>query len=391
MVKNLNIKNLFGKKRNEKGVTLFIAVVVSSLLLFISFFIVNLTIKNTMLSGLSRESQIAFYAADAGLECALYWDTVVNISRFSTGPTFIVANVSEFSGIMTSDALDQTSTKESATTGNFDSGFKNTEADNELIYGYASSHGDITNGTNFILGSSSTRQAQVYRVVTTSGSYAAQFRLISGNHYVFGSMATFKTASAQTPALVRSQNYSQSNNWVGINPQITLTSPSGNGNLLVVAMTYDLNQQVVSGVTDSKNNVYERAFGTTWESSNGQYWTTEVWYADGIIGGGSPIVITPISEHFFPKQIQCNNQSITYGSQTIPGSGGQVSIIGGGGVDYPTSIFYLDFSGQNSSNSCVVVEVTKGSGDSTEIRSKGYNTCNTSNPRRVERGVEVTY
>jgi hypothetical protein len=35
----------------------------------------NITLKQYIFSGIGRESEIAFYAADAGMECALYFDT----------------------------------------------------------------------------------------------------------------------------------------------------------------------------------------------------------------------------------------------------------------------------------------------------------------------------
>lgn len=58
----------------QKGFTLFIAVLIGSLMLAIGFSIFNLSFKELLLSASSRDSQIAFYAADTGLECALYYD-----------------------------------------------------------------------------------------------------------------------------------------------------------------------------------------------------------------------------------------------------------------------------------------------------------------------------
>jgi hypothetical protein len=50
------------------------AVLVSSVLLSIGLSIFNLTLKEIELSSSGRESQFSFYAADTGVECALYWD-----------------------------------------------------------------------------------------------------------------------------------------------------------------------------------------------------------------------------------------------------------------------------------------------------------------------------
>ena len=59
---------------DTRGFTLLYAVLMSSLLLTIGLGIFNITIKELLLSSAGRESQFAFYAADTGAECALYWD-----------------------------------------------------------------------------------------------------------------------------------------------------------------------------------------------------------------------------------------------------------------------------------------------------------------------------
>jgi Tfp pilus assembly protein PilX len=94
-----------------------------------------------------------------------------------------------------------------------------------------------------------------------------------------------------------------------------------------------------------------------------------------------------------PRMITCANQSISTGSQTLPT--GNPSLIGGGGDANATSTFYF-VMGEGSSpvTHCAIVTVNKhylGSNLITYIKSKGYNTCNTGNLRRVERGIEVTY
>lgn len=58
----------------NKGLTLFVAIVVMGTLLLISTGIVDLALKQAVVSGSGRDSQYAFYAADTGMECALFWD-----------------------------------------------------------------------------------------------------------------------------------------------------------------------------------------------------------------------------------------------------------------------------------------------------------------------------
>lgn len=50
------------------------SVLTASVLLAVGISIFNITVKELALSSSGRESQFAFYAADTGIECALYWD-----------------------------------------------------------------------------------------------------------------------------------------------------------------------------------------------------------------------------------------------------------------------------------------------------------------------------
>lgn len=58
----------------QAGFTLFIAMTVTATLLVIATGIVSLSYKQSLISSYGRSSQYAFYAADTGMECALYWD-----------------------------------------------------------------------------------------------------------------------------------------------------------------------------------------------------------------------------------------------------------------------------------------------------------------------------
>lgn len=75
------IKN---EKLKNKGMTLFIAVTVMAILLLISYAVANIALKGTQFATSGRDSQFAFYAADAGLECALYWDSKLDSFATST-------------------------------------------------------------------------------------------------------------------------------------------------------------------------------------------------------------------------------------------------------------------------------------------------------------------
>lgn len=62
------------ENRKKRGFTLFIAMIVTTLILGIGFSIGNIILKELNLTATGKRSQIAFYAADSIAECALYWD-----------------------------------------------------------------------------------------------------------------------------------------------------------------------------------------------------------------------------------------------------------------------------------------------------------------------------
>lgn len=62
----------------SRGFTLLLATLLASLLSAIALAIFNIAQKEVVLSSIGRDSQFAFYAADAGAECALYWDFKYN-------------------------------------------------------------------------------------------------------------------------------------------------------------------------------------------------------------------------------------------------------------------------------------------------------------------------
>ncbi len=65
-------KNL--KKINkQRGVALFIALIVTGMLLAISLAVSDIALKQIQFSSTGRESQKAFFSANTGIECALYW------------------------------------------------------------------------------------------------------------------------------------------------------------------------------------------------------------------------------------------------------------------------------------------------------------------------------
>ncbi len=77
----------------NKGFTLFVAIIITGTLLLIATGIASLAVRQALISTSGRESQYAFYAADTGIECALYWD-VKNPAGFSAFSTSTGATIS---------------------------------------------------------------------------------------------------------------------------------------------------------------------------------------------------------------------------------------------------------------------------------------------------------
>ena len=58
----------------HRGFTLLVAVVLGSVALSIGLALLDIAYKQSVLASSAKQSQFAFYAADAVLECALYYD-----------------------------------------------------------------------------------------------------------------------------------------------------------------------------------------------------------------------------------------------------------------------------------------------------------------------------
>jgi hypothetical protein len=56
----------------QKGFVILFTILIATIILMIGLGIFSIATRETVLSGTAREAQYAFYAADAGVECALY-------------------------------------------------------------------------------------------------------------------------------------------------------------------------------------------------------------------------------------------------------------------------------------------------------------------------------
>jgi hypothetical protein len=67
----MNTKNT---NPRTQGFAILYAILVSSLVLLIGVGLYEITAREIVLSSSASQSQVAFFAADTGIECALYWD-----------------------------------------------------------------------------------------------------------------------------------------------------------------------------------------------------------------------------------------------------------------------------------------------------------------------------
>jgi len=67
-------RGLPASRTRQAGFTLLIAALISSVVLSLGISIFEIAQKQVSLSSMGRDSQFAFYTADTGAECALFWD-----------------------------------------------------------------------------------------------------------------------------------------------------------------------------------------------------------------------------------------------------------------------------------------------------------------------------
>ncbi|MFZ2523288.1 MAG: hypothetical protein WAW92_02775 [Minisyncoccia bacterium] len=87
-------------KKIKNGFALLIAIVTTSLLLLVSFVVVNTALKQVVIAYSNQESQYAYYNAESGIECAIYWDlkNPSGTSAFATNtPSTISCNSANYS------------------------------------------------------------------------------------------------------------------------------------------------------------------------------------------------------------------------------------------------------------------------------------------------------
>ena len=86
--------NQFLSRQKKSGFTLLYAILTISVLIAVGISMLDIAIRELVISSSGRDSQFAFYAADSGIECALFWDLRASAtSAFATStPVSILCN-----------------------------------------------------------------------------------------------------------------------------------------------------------------------------------------------------------------------------------------------------------------------------------------------------------
>jgi hypothetical protein len=342
----------------NRGFTLLIAIVVTGMLLLVSFVVANLALKQIIITYSGQESQYAFYNADSAVECAMYWDFKENMFAAGSGPIYCNnQTISEGNPILGS-TLGQTVTFGSGSGSGNTATFTGTDV--------------VTQGNwKGVYGSSETayRLANVYQDFTNLPSYANVN--VNGNNTWDWDLNSSESRTLQVPT-----GWTVHDNPTATRFLSTWYTPGG-----VSQFTMDVN------ITDNKLHKVT-LYMVDWENA-GRNQTIQ------IVDSSSRAILDSQTVSNFSNGIYLSwNVSGHVEFKIINNNPGTNAVISGIFFDNTvgansTSLFGVDYS-QNNGHGCAIVVVTK-SGGNTIIESRGYNTCDTTADRRFERAVRITY
>ncbi|MBS1680443.1 MAG: T9SS type A sorting domain-containing protein [Bacteroidetes bacterium] len=169
------------------------------------------------------------------------------------GLQFIQIFASEFSGIGTSDPLDQSSVAITSTRP-FNSGSAIINYSNELVYGAAigGTMPAITRGSSFTSLSNQNNNRVEYKNVSSAGTYNADFSS-SGNGTAVADMATFITSGSVLP--IKLLNFYASENSGAIDLRWQTTTEINNDYFEVLRSLDGMNWSVIAKIKGAGNSV----------------------------------------------------------------------------------------------------------------------------------------
>jgi Tfp pilus assembly protein PilE len=96
-------------KNNQSGFVAIFAVLIATIILAITLGVANVSYKEVILASSAKEANFAFYAADTGLECALYGDFKLQTFNNGTNLTCADVNIDPTNVLITTFQLDMES------------------------------------------------------------------------------------------------------------------------------------------------------------------------------------------------------------------------------------------------------------------------------------------
>jgi len=376
-------------KRTEKqfstksGVALFIAILIASVALAIGAGVLNITLKQLKLASFGAGSTQAFFSADTGLECALKWDLHPPTEGESIFGYYSSA-IAPLNSIVGYWKLDEKSPKTAAvdtfggndgtlvnmignewTTGQVD-GALSFDGVNDYVTtsvpvmsGNTVSYGGWFNANSLNCTGGSCLIAQ-QADVDNKGSLlyfrSGVIRCYDGANLVAGGNPVTVGQWYHAMCVHDGRNMSLyiDGNFIGSK----LSSvPVANNNFLIGAGKVPVSSYYFNGKIDDIR-AYNRALDATevkalYDATAGGFIEPDSSPSSGLYSCASSDIVTNSAGNW-------SVSSLTNGAETI---------------------FYTE-------NPCSSVTVTKEAGRTT-IRSRGYNTCDTSSGRRVERGIRL--
>jgi len=400
--KLIKLRNL---KANE-GFVLIFSVIISSILLSVGLAMFSIALKELILSSSGRESQFAFYAADSASECAVYWDIRhpgYAMSIFgSTEDTLSSGLVGywNFDDGTGSDSLSDSSVYNNIGT------LTNMDSATDWVSGKVG--GALSfDGTDDYVSFNSDSGLDIVGSVSISAWFkksisGGDMKLVSkqkagggGGGYklsIFADTVEFEIRDEDDVSYLNrgapgaiTINKDQWYHVVGI------YSDAGDYIKTYVNGTLDRNVSVdgVLSQSDGLLRIGKERQPNPWGYFNGEI--DEVRIYNRVLSEQEISMLyqlTSPGDSYSPipqnSNVLCNNEDITNPTTGWDTGGGwDVSNLS---EDTATTVFDMNFE----NGSCATITVIKDTG-STRIDSRGYNTCDLNYPRRVERGLRVSY
>ncbi len=405
----------------KSGFTLFYAVLMASLLLAIALAVLNISFKEFTLSSGARDSNVAFYAADSALECALYWDnTTRSFGYYGDSLAEGIAGFWRFEDHANFPEEDIEVTADSSGRGHHGtlidmgsgawvSGYNGEALEFDNVEGYVrTSRGPVLGGDARtvtmwvkldlanVTPTDSEGGPSTDTLITWGGTGSGERFTIalyeSNTVYVeiddstaFNTKASIPTDNDYHFIAVVQDGDDLGNVTAYVD---TTESPSGTGGSIDTDDTYGVHIGSSFGGTDNlffgvidEVRVYDRALTSV---------EIEAIRQGDILAGFVP----PVAQDTTP--LLCAGADIndpeTGWWETDAGSldnklGWEVEDLSVGLLDAYQTTFDMLFE----DNTCALVEVYKDSAGSSTITARGYNTCNLDSPRRVERAIKAQY